>query len=283
MAVRLIVDSASDILPQQATALGMMHLPMTIIFGEDEYLDSVTLSHEEFYEKLTQTSIVPKTCQIPPAVYMETFEEVVQAGDTAVVVTMSSKLSGTYNSACMAAEEFGDKIAVVDSENITFGEQILIKRGLELRDQGLSAQEIKEVLDREKKHIRLYALVDTLEYLRKSGRVSAAAAFAGGLLAIKPVISMEGGEAQIVGKARGSKQGNAILAGLIEKGNGIDFTRPICFGYASVGKATMEAFMSEQSALWQAYDGELPFTSIGSTIGTHAGPGVFGLAFFENE
>ena len=280
MAIRLIVDSASDILPEEATARGLVHLPMTVYFGEKEYADAVNLTHREFYEKLIESDVLPTTSQIPPSVFEATFEQIVSAGDTAVVITVSSKLSGTYQSACIAAEDFGGRVVVVDSESVSLGERILVQRALVYREQGMDAVQIKSILDDEKQHIRLMALVDTLEYLKKGGRISSTVAFAGGLLAIKPVIAVENGEVALIGKARGSKQGNNLLRELVEKA-GIDFDKPLCLAYSGLDDSLLNKYIEDSKELWQNCLGELPIATVGCSIGAHVGPGAVAVAFFE--
>ncbi len=284
MAIKFIVDSASDILPAQAEKMGMIHLPLKVMFGEDEYFDSVDLSHKEFYEKLIESDVLPTTSQIPPSEFGDAYEKIVKDGDTAVVVTISSKLSGTYQSAKIAAEDYEGKIFVVDSENATIGERILILRGLELREQGVSAAEIAEKLDEEKKKIRLIALLDTLEYLKKGGRISAVTAFAGGILSIKPVIAVENGEVSLIGKARGSKQGNNLLRELVQKCGGINFNKPYCLAYSGLSDELLRKYIDDSGELWegQLEKDNIPVATVGCTIGTHAGPGAVALAFFEN-
>ena len=235
MAVRFIIDSASDILPQECARLSVVHLPMTVVFGGQEYRDAVDLSHREFYEKLIETDQLPTTCQIPPADFADAMAKVVDAGDDAVVITLSSKLSGTYQSACIAASDYPGRVFVVDSLSVSLGERILLQRGLALKEQGLSAGQIARSLDGEKGRIRLLALLDTLEYLKKGGRISAATALAGSLLSIKPVIAVEEGAVAMVGKARGSKQGNNLLRQLVEQ-CGVDFTKPFCLAYSGAAE-----------------------------------------------
>ena len=281
MAVRFIIDSASDILPDEAKELGMIHIPLKVRFGEQEYRDAVDLTHREFYEKLIETDTLPTTSQVTPAEFQAAYKEVIEAGDTAVVITLSAKLSGTYQSAVIAAEDFADKIFIVDSNNVCIGERILILRGLELAGQGLSAAEIADKLNEEKKKIRLLALLDTLEYLKKGGRISAATAFAGALLSIKPVIGVVDGEVQMVGKARGSKQGNNLLRELVLKGGGIDFDKPFALTYSGLSDTLLWKYVADSADLWQAYAKTLPVTTVGCVIGTHAGPGAVGVAFFE--
>jgi len=282
MAVRFIIDSASDILPQEAEALGMIHCPLKVLFGQQEYRDAVDLSHREFYEKLVESDVLPTTSQISPAEFEEAYEKVTSAGDTAVVVTLSSKLSGTYQSAVIAAEEYADKVFVVDSLSVALGERILIQRGLQLAEQGLGAAEIAAKLDEEKHKIRLLALVDTLEYLKKGGRVSAAVALAGGLLGIKPVIAVENGEVALVGKARGSKQGNNLLRELVAR-SGVDFEKPFCLAYSGLSDSLLQKYIQDSAELWQGHAEALPVVTVGCAIGAHAGPGAVAVTFFEKS
>lgn len=282
MAVRFIIDSASDIVPAEAEALGLIHIPMKVIFGEEEYSDSVDLTHREFYEKLIENDEIPTTSQINPGVFMSAYQNVVDNGDTAVVITLSGKLSGTYQSAMIALDGFEDKIFVVDSESVCVGERILIQLGLKLRDQGLSAAEIAAELDLQKKHVRVLALLDTLEYLKKGGRISAAVAFAGNLLSIKPVIAIENGEVSLVGKARGSKKGNNLLRELITNCGGINFDKPFALAYSGLSDRLLHKYIEDSSEIWSSHAETLPISTVGCTIGTHAGPGAVAVAFFEN-
>ena len=282
MAVRFIIDSASDIVPAEAEALGLIHIPMKVIFGEEEYSDSVDLTHREFYEKLIENDEIPTTSQINPGVFMSAYQKVADNGDTAVVITLSGKLSGTYQSAMIALDGFEDKIFVVDSESVCVGERILIQLGLKLRDQGLSAAEIAAELDLQKKHVHVLALLDTLEYLKKGGRISAAVAFAGNLLSIKPVIAIENGEVSLVGKARGSKKGNNLLRELITNCGGINFDKPFALAYSGLSDRLLHKYIEDSSEIWSSHAETLPISTVGCTIGTHAGPGAVAVAFFEN-
>lgn len=281
MAIHFIIDSASDILPSEASAMGVIHLPLKVVFGQEEYADSITLSHREFYEKLVESDELPTTCQIPPVEFSEALSKVMKDGDSAVIVTLSGKFSGTYQSAVIAAQDYPGRVFVVDSKNASLGERILIQRGLALRDQGLSAQEIAQTLDAEREKIRLLALLDTLEYLKKGGRISAATALAGSLLSIKPVIAIEDGAVAMVGKARGSRQGNNLLRELVLKCGGINFDKPVCLAYSGLSDAMLQKYIADCSDLWQGYTQQLPIATVGCTIGTHVGPGVIAVAFFE--
>ena len=282
MAIQFIIDSASDILPAEAYSLGLIHLPLKVIFGDEEFSDAVDLTHKQFYEKLVESDVHPKTSQINPDTFEQAFRQVAEAGDTAVVITLSGKLSGTYQSAMIAAADYEDCIYVVDSETVCVGERILIERGLELRRQGLSAAEIKAVLDREKKHIRVLALLDTLEFLKRGGRISAAVALAGNILSIKPVITIENGEVTLVGKARGSKKGNNLLRELIQNCGGINFNKPYALAYSGLSSALAQKYVEDSAEIWKDAADSLTLTTVGCTIGTHAGPGAVAVAFFEN-
>ena len=285
MAVTFIVDSASDILPSEARELGLIHVPLKVRFGDREYLDAVDLSHREFYEKLVESDEIPTTCQINPAEFEEAIASVTARGDEAVIVTLSGKLSGTYQSACIAAADHEGRAFVVDSRSVSLGQRILVLRGLELRGQGLSAREIAARLEEEKARIRVMALVDTLEYLKKGGRISPAVAFAGGILGIKPVIALEEGAVALIGKARGSKQGNNLLRKLVEDCGGINFAKPFCLAYSGLSDALLQKYIADSVELWEGHDdgGRLPIATVGCAIGTHAGPGAVAVAFFEND
>ena len=281
MAVRFIVDSGADILPAECEKLGIIHLPLKVFFGETEYADAVDLSHREFYEKLVESDVVPTTSQVGPGEFADAMEKVVAAGDTAVVVTISGKLSGTYQSAVIAAAEFPGSVFVVDSESVSLGVRILVQYGLSLLEQGCTAQQIAQQLDVQKKHIQLIALLDTLEYLKRGGRISSAVALAGSLLSIKPVISAQEGEIVMVGKARGSRQGNNLLRQLVEKSGGINYEKPLCLAYSGLSNVLLQKYIADSSELWEGKTENLPIATIGCTIGTHAGPGAIALAYFE--
>ena len=238
MGVKIITDSSADLMDDIKKQC--IIVPLRVSFGDEEFIDGVTIDNEEFYRRLIEYDVLPTTSQATPHMFSETFEKVVNAGDTAVVITLASKLSGTYQSACIAASEFEDKIFVVDSTQATIGTSIQVNRAVELSNKGLSAKEIFETIEEEKKKVRLVAVLDTLEYLQKGGRISKAAAFAGGLLSIKPVISIDDGEVKVLGKARGSKQGNNYLIKMIEEAGGVDYDMPIMLAYSGLSDMLLQ-------------------------------------------
>ena len=281
MKIRIITDSAAD-LPRPCRP-EVTILPMAVTFGEEQFLDGVDLTHRQFYEKLIEGDALPTTSQINPAQFEEAFRQAVDAGENVVAILLSSKLSGTCQSARIAAEEFPGRVFVVDSENATIGEQILVLRALSLADQGLDAAAVAKRLEAEKQDIRLVALLDTLEYLKRGGRISPSVALVGGLLSVKPVVAVEHGEVVMLGKARGSKNGNNLLMGEIQKTAGIDFARPYRLGYTGLSDSLLQKYIADSAALWTEHTDALPVGTIGGTIGTHVGPGAVAVAFFQQS
>lgn len=278
MKTRIVVDSTADILPEY---LNQIHtVPLTVSFGDEEYIDGVTIDHRTFYQKLIETDAMPSTSQASPAAFAEQYDQAAAADEEVVVITISSKLSGTYQSAMIAAAG-RSSVYIVDSENASVGCGILVGLALRYLRDGMTASAIAEKLQEDKKKIVVIALLDTLEYLKRGGRISKAAAFAGGLLNIKPVISIADGEIQLLGKARGSKMGNNLLAQQIQKVGGIDFTKPVLLGYTGLSDVLLQKYIEDSSYLWNASLDAVRYVSIGSVIGAHAGPGAIAVAFFR--
>ena len=281
MKVKIIVDSTADLTPQVQSRVQV--IPLTIRFGDKEYIDGVTIDSKMFYEMLTTGQDLPTTSQATPFVFKEAFEKAVEEGYQVVVITVSSKLSGTYQSAVIAAEEFPGKVFVVDSKTVTIGSGILAEYALELIDRGLDAENIAWKLMQKREEVRLVAVVDTLEYLKRGGRISKTAAIAGGLLSIKPVIGVEDGEIRMLGKARGAKQAGSMLLQEIEKAGGIDYDKPLLLGYTGTSDESLKKFIEENASAWERDAEQLPYTVVGSVVGTHAGPGAVAAAFFSKN
>jgi len=276
MPVRIITDSTVDAVPAVMKRLTVV--PLTVHFGTEEYIDGVTIDRQTFYKKLTEHEVMPTTSQAAPAAFQDVFEEVAAAGDSAVVLTISSKLSGTYQSAVIAASDF-ENIYIVDGDTAAIGTGILAQLALQMADDGMDAAAIAQALEAEKKCIRIIAVVDTLQYLQRGGRISKTAALAGGLLNIKPVLSIEAGQIRILSKARGTKQATEQMLRQIQACNA-DLEKPVLLGYTGLDPLPVQQFSQDSKPLWAD---TLPYTCIGSVIGTHAGPGAFAAAFFTKE
>ena len=279
MNVRIVVDSTADIIPEVRDRLTVV--PLTVHFGEEEYVDGVTITHKQFYEKLVECDVLPTTSQPTPEAFADVFRRAEADDEQVVVLTISSKLSGTCQSATIAAADFPGRVWVVDTCSVAIGAGILAELALQLADEGLDAPAIAARLEVEREKVRVIALLDTLEYLKKGGRISKTVAFAGGILSIKPVITLEDGEVAILGKARGSKQGNNLLITEIQKDGGVDFSKPLMLGYTGLSDALLEKYVLDSGELWDGHGNCIRSTIIGSVIGTHAGPGAIAAAFFK--
>lgn len=281
--IKLVVDSAADISKQEATQKGIIMVPMLITFGEEEFYDGLNLSPQEFWEKLIESDVLPKTSLINSFRFEEIFEKHTKNGDELIVITISSKLSGTYENARQVAQNFNGKVHVIDSLNACVGERLLCDYALRLIQQGLSVREIVEELEEKKKKIKVMALLDTLEYLKKGGRISSAIAFAGEIISIKPVVGVINGEVKLIGKAIGSRKGNNLLNTLVKEAGGIDFSMPYATVWSGMDTTLLDKYIKDSANLWAEHSDDIPKYILGATIGTHVGPGVVGVAFFENK
>ena len=279
--IQIITDAGSDIVDCSRTDLTV--LPMTIRFGEEEYLDGVNLTHKQFYEKMIETQVLPTTSQPSPYAFETAIRKIHEQGDIALIITISSKLSGTWQSANIAAAETGGEVYIVDSLNVAVGEKAIVEYALRMKDAGTDIHTIVDTLNREKENLRVIALLDTLEYLQKGGRISKTVAIAGSLLSIKPVVSVVDGEVALLGKARGSRQGNNLLVEKIHACGGIDFSLPILLGYTGLTDVFLKKYVEDSRALWENGTDRLDSTLIGGVIGTHAGPGAVAVAFFRKK
>ena len=278
MAVRIVTDSTVDIAEQYKKSFTVV--PLTVSFGETVYIDGVTLNKQDFYQKLVSSAELPKTSQATPDAFGKVFRELQEKGEEAVVITVSSRLSGTYQSACIAAEDYPN-IRVVDSMNVSIASGVLAEYALRCAADGMGLDELAQHLTQKRDEIGLVAMVDTLDYLKKGGRISGAAALAGGVLNIKPVITVKGGEIAILGKARGSKKANNLLAEQINR-DGVDFSMPLLLGYTGLSDDMLRQYIRDSQALWKDHVDTLDCVQLCSVIGTHAGPGAVAVAYFKS-
>jgi len=281
MKIRIVVDSTADV-PQEIREK-LTVVPLNVSFGEETYIDGVTINHHEFYEKLAEGKVLPKTSQPSPDAFAQVFEAAKQAGETLVVLTVSSRLSGTHQSAMIAAQDYPENVYIVDTLNVANAFGVLAEYALELAEKGMGAQEIADEIVRVRDDVELYALVDTLEYLHKGGRVSRTVAIAGGLLSIKPLVSMKDGVLGMKGKARGTKQGYSLMMKEILAAGGVDFDKPYLLGYSGLSDELLQKFVADSASIWE--QGEKPVRSVPlcSVVGTHAGPNAVVAAFFRKK
>ena len=281
MNVQIIIDSTTDIPRSLCSRCAIV--PLCVRFGDTEYIDGVTIDHRQFYEKLIESDQLPTTSQPTPDAFAQVYQKVADAGQKAVVLTVSSELSGTYQSATIAAMDFPGSVYVVDSRSVAIGTGILAQLAIQMAQEGAAAEDIVTQITAQREKVRLIAMLDTLEYLKKGGRISPTVAFAGNLLAIKPVVCVRDGAIAMLGKARGSKQAGNLLVEEIQKAGGVDFDKPVLLGYTGLTDALLQKYIADSSALWEQSQQALEYTPIGSVIGTHAGPGAIAAAFFAKN
>ena len=281
--VRILTDSACDIPFAEASAMGVQMIPLHVTLEDGTVLrDGIDTDADAYYPHLLSCKKLPTTSQPSPDLFAQAFEQAKAAGDDVVAVLLSSQLSGTLQSARIGLDmaDYDGHVFLVDSLSACLGEALLVRRAAAMRDEGRAAAEIAAALEQEKQHLHLYAVVDGLKFLRKGGRLPAAVAVAGSMLGIKPLICIKEGKVAIAGKARGLPGAYVALFKFIEAAGGIDFDRPYVTGYTDKAQ--------QVEPICRYFDGQLKACApligrIGCVIGTHAGPGTFGLAFFDPQ
>ena len=279
--IRIITDSTSDLSPARQEALGVDVIPLSVHFGEEVFRDGVDITNAEFYDRLSKVDTLPTTSQINPEVFADVFRKYLDQGDEIVGIFISGAMSGTCQSALIARDmvDGEDRIHIVDSRTVTFALGLLVEVAATLRDQGLSAGELAAKLEDLACRLRLLALVDTLKYLKMGGRISTASAVVGALLNINPIITIENGLVEGIGKARGRKAAFQWIAKRMEK-EAPDLSLPVSFGHSNAPEA-----MAECQAFFADIIGgaTVHASDIGSVVGTHVGPGATGIVYFRAE
>lgn len=274
--VQIIIDSTTNLAEEFMEHVTV--IPLTVTFGTKEYLDDIDLSRDEFYEKLETEESIPTTSQPSPAAFEKAFEEVRQNGEDAVVITVASELSGTYQSACIAAEDYPE-VTVIDSRSVAIGTGILVEYAVQCLENGMEKDKLVDTIIKKREDICLIALLDTVKYLVKGGRLSKTSAIAVNMLNIKPVIAIKDGEIVGLGKARGSRRANNLLAEHIKE-KGINYELPILLAYSGRSKEALDNYINDNRDLWSEHLKSLHTSQLCSVIGTHAGPGAIAAAFF---
>ena len=278
--MRIITDSASDITQEEAKKLNIEVIPLLVEFNSKSYQDGIDITKEEFYNKLIDYNDIPKTSMIT-SYYFSTYFDKYNDEDI-IYIGLSSKLSNSFNQAKIAKGD-NKNIYLIDSKNVAMGQRILVEYAVKLRNDNKSIDYIINEIENIKSNIKVIALLDTLEYLQKGGRISKTVAFAGKILTIKPVIGVVDGKIELIGKARGSKNGNNLLRELIEKSGGIDFNMPFSLGYSGTSTFILDNYINNSKDLYLNYKSNIPTSMIGPTIGTHVGPNALGIAFYSKN
>lgn len=275
--IKIITDSTSDISLQLAKEMNIEIVPLIVRVDGNEYKDRVELSPEDFYKQLEEKDLTPSTSQPSPQDFLKVYEKAKEAGDEILVITLSAEVSGTYQSAMIAKNllEY-DKIQVINSASATFGLRIIIEKALQLKDEGKTLEEIVAFLEDYKQKVHIFALVDTLEYFYKGGRLSKTSATVGTLLKFKPVVGIKDGKLELFANCRGTRKSISKIIELIHETGDIDLQEPVCIGYTgnSEGLDKFENLLKEEFHFENVIHG-----IVGPVIGSHAGPGGRIIAF----
>ena len=276
--VKIVTDSSCDISPQRCAELGVEMLPITVNFGDTSYRANIDISNEEFFEKLSVAEELPKTAQITPNQFQEIFKPYQESGDDVVCLFISSKMSGTLQSARVAKNILGaENILLPDTLNVTFALGLLVEEAVKMRDAGMTGAEIMEKIEELIPRIRLFAMIEDLKYLKMGGRLSATSALVASILGICPIITLKDGLVEVVGKARGKKAAFAAIRKWVEK-EPISSDYCVTMGHANVPEncKALQEFLGDLLK-----KREVHVCSIGSIVGTHTGPGAVGLAYIK--
>lgn len=276
MSVRIVTDSTVDIPKEQVEAAGITVVPLTVFFGDEAYLDGIELDNAGFYRKLQENKVLPTTSQPSPAKFHEAYTRLIEEGaDGILSVHLSSQLSGTYQSARNASESLPEDlkkvpIEVIDSLTISAGmSRVVLQAAQEARD-GLSLEEIKaHVLD-ELARTRILAVLDTLEYVRRGGRIGGASAMLGNMLSVKPIISLKDGAVVPLERPRTRSKAYVRIAQLVADMAPIEAV--------SIAESSAEVGQQLAEALKATYPGEVIRYKLGAALGTHTGPGTVAVA-----
>ena len=280
--IRILTDSASDILPAEAEQLGVTVIPLNVTLEDGSILrDGIDMTPTEYYAHLASCRKLPTTSQPSPELFEKFYLEAAAAGDEVLGIFLSHELSGTWQCAKLAADLANvDNVLFVDSATVCLGESLLVRLAVQLRDAGKTLVQIATDLEHAKEHLHLVAAIDDLKYLRKGGRLSAAAAVAGGMLGIKPILAVIEGKVVLAGKARGLPGVYVALFKKIDEMGGIHPGYTPLLGYTVNPRELHPLLTYLQDNLH--LDAPL-VRQIGCVIGTHTGPGAFGIAFFDKE
>ncbi len=276
MPVKIVTDSAADLPAEQAAAHDIRVVPLTIRFGDDEYTDGVDLTPEAFYEKMAQLDVLPATAAPSPGAFEAAFREAGADGDPVVCINLSSALSATMQSAQTAAKAIGDDLdlTIVDSTSITAGLGLQVLAAAELAEQGGSPQDIVALVEDLRSRTKVFGALDTLDNLKKGGRIGGAQAMLGSILSIKPIIDISTGSVTEAAKQRTRKKSMIWLRDKLFELPDLE-TVAVCHGGADDVEELVELLAPRYSR------DQLTIWTIGPVIGAHGGPRVVGLVWHD--
>lgn len=281
MVVRIVTDSTADLPAEVASALGITVVPLTVFFGDEAYLDGVELDNAGFYVKMAASKDLPRTSQPSPSAFQEAFQRLIDEGADAILsVHLSSKLSGTYQSACTARDSLPESmrhipIEIVDSLIISAAMGYAVQQAARLAQAGKELEEIKATTIDLLSRAKILAVLDTLEYVRRGGRIGGASAMLGNMLSFKPIIALTGGEVVPIERPRTRAKAYARVAQLLSEQGTLE--------YVAVVETNAEVGQQFDEAIQSVCSGELPHYDLGAVIGTHTGPGTAAIAFITAQ
>lgn len=280
MGIRLITDSTADLPASMVEQYNIRVLPLTVRFGDQQYKDKEELGSQGFYEKLSQAEELPTTSQIPPETFIQAFQEEIHKGNQIIGIFISSQASGTFQSANIAKAEFPDaNIILIDSMMLCMGMGLLVITVARMLQEGKTIEEILAKVEQLKGKIEHLFCVDTLKYLRKGGRIKASTAILGEVLNIKPILNVEDGITQTIGKVRGSKKIIPYYVNHIKQTIDIENTKFMSVCHAVQPELAEKMIQKIREEI--NFQGEIIESEVGAVIGTHSGPGVLAVFYVK--
>jgi DegV family protein with EDD domain len=276
MTIRLVTDSTADLTVEQAKELDITIVPLSVFFGDEAFLDNVELDNAAFYQKLQASKDLPRTSQPAPAAFQAAFTQLIEGGATGIIsLHLSSKLSGTYQSACTARDSLPEElqkvpIEVIDSESISVGMSYpLIKASEEIK-AGLSLEEVKANMVDRLARTRILAVLDTLEWVKRGGRIGGARAFLGNMLSVKPIIALKEGSVVPVEQPRTRSKAYARVTQILNDMGKLE--------HLSIAEASEDVGEQLSASVKDVYPGKIDITKLGAVLGTHTGPGTAAIS-----
>ncbi len=276
MVVRIVTDSTADLPDAVAQELGIAVVPLRVFFGDDAYLDGIELDNARFYKKLASSKDLPTTSQPPPAAFQEVYQRLIDEGADAILsIHVSAKLSGTYQAACTGRDALPEStrkvpFAMIDSQSVSIGMSYAILSVARMAREGKSLEELQVYAEDTLARSSILAVLDTLEYVRRGGRIGAASALLGNMLSFKPIISVKNGEVVPIERPRTRGKAYARVAQMVTEMGEIESV--------TIAESNEEVGQQFKDTLKSVYTGDMPTYKLGAVLGAHTGPGTTAIA-----